>query len=128
MTPSVSQLLATSVNKADTVEQIGHALADRADSVEYGLLPRLTRAEETVYLVWLAYGSALNRPVHKVAADFPDASVALRRIGALTAAEGFERRLEGCLTSETNGVLEALWNYIVHHQHEISLDAQPEGA
>jgi hypothetical protein len=25
-------------------------------------------------------------------------------------------------------LLEALWNYIVHHQHEISLDAEPEGA
>jgi hypothetical protein len=128
MTPSVSQLIASSTNKADTVELIGHALIDRADSVEYGLLPGLPLAEETVYLVWVAYGSALHRPVREVASDFLDASAvtaALRRIDASAAADDFERRVEGCLTSETNGVLEALWNYIVHHQHEISLDARP---
>jgi len=129
--PSVSQLVATSTSKADTVEQIGHALIDRADSVEYGLLPRLTLAEETVYLVWVAYGSALHRPVGDVASDFLDASAvcaALRRIDASAAANDFERRVEGRLTSETNGVLEALWNYIVQHQHEISLDAEPQSA
>ena len=131
MTLSVSQLIVSSTNKADTVEQIGHALIDRADSVEYGLLPRLTLAEETVYLVWVAYGSALHQPVSKVASGFLDASVvctALRRIGASDAAEGFEMRTEGCLTSQTNGVLEALWRYIVDHQHEISLDSEPERA
>lgn len=131
MTPSVSQLIASSTNKADTVEQIGHALIDRADSVEYGLLPRLTLAEKTVYLVWVAYGSALHRPVREVASDFLDASTvsaALRRIDATEAADDFERRVDGCLTCESNGVLEALWNYILHHQHEISLDTGPEGA
>ena len=131
MMPSVSQLIASSTSKADTVEQIGHALIDRADSVEYGLLPRLTVPEETVYLVWVAYGSALHRPVSKVASEFLDVSAvtaALRRINASAAADGFERQVEGCLTSETNGVLEALWKFIVHHQHEISLDAEPESA
>lgn len=131
MTPSVSQLIASSTNKADTVEQIGHALIDRADPVEHGLLPRLTLAEETVYLAWVAYGSALHRSVREVASDFLDASLvcaALRRIGASKAAEGFERRQEGCLTSETNGVLDALWCYIVNHQNEISLDKEPESA
>jgi hypothetical protein len=129
MVPSVSHLIASSTSKADTVEYIGHALIDRADSVEYGLLPQLTLAEETVGLVWVAYGSALHRPVSEVRSDFPDASAvsaALRRIDALAAADGFERNVEGCLTSEDNGVLEALWNYIVLHQHEISLDAEPE--
>lgn len=128
MTPSVSELIASSTNTADTVEQIGHALIDRADSVEYGMLPRLTPAEETVYQVWVAYGRALHHSVREVASEFLDApavSAALRRIGTSAAAEEFERRVEGCLTSEANRVLEALWNYIVHHQHEILLDAGP---
>jgi hypothetical protein len=123
----VSHLIASSTSKADTVEYIGHALIDRADSVEYGLLPQLTLAEETVCLVWVAYGTAL-RPVSEVRSDFLDASAvsaALRRIDAPAAADGFERNVEGCLTSELNDVLEALWNYIVLHQHEISLDAEP---
>jgi hypothetical protein len=128
MMPSISQLIALSRNKADTVEQIGHALIDRAEAVEHGLLPQLTLAEETVSLVWLAYGSALNHPIRNVASYFPDLSVvcaALRRIGVPNAAEDFEKHVEGCLTSEANDVLEALWAYIVEHQYEISLDAEP---
>ena len=129
MMSSVPHLIASSTSKADTIEHIGHALIDRADSVEYGLLPRLTLAEETVYLVWVADGSTLNRPVSQVRSAFLDASAvsaALRRIEAPAAADGFERQVEGCLTSEINGVPEALWNYIVHQQNEISLDAEPE--